>query len=242
MPLSYGFVKCTVAGGIRLARTPRPRETQFHLHAALTVEGSREPWDAAVNVGSDNDRDLLRYRFASALRDNPFFAGLAARPQGRNDLTGLRALPALDFLRSGALIGTGSFVQGEPMTDSTPREPYLSLARLLEEAREGGFETYIFGRFYQGGSSGIHDVHMNQGSTGSYLHRTGDDRGDHNDVWQDGALFVRTGETWAAYCTAFSGQLLPTDALGNPAPGAHPMNDADVGRFQGRTGVGQGNE
>ena len=65
---------------------------------------------------------------------------------------------------------------------------------------------------------------MNQGSTKGFLHRPGDDGNDHNDVWQDGALFVRLGEgAWAAYFSAFTQQLVPTDDLGNPVPEASPI-------------------
>ncbi|HEX4446662.1 MAG TPA: hypothetical protein VH044_08000 [Polyangiaceae bacterium] len=35
------------------------------------------------------------------------------------------------------------------------------------------------------GTNGIHDIHMNQGSTGSFVHRKNDDRNDHDDVWQE---------------------------------------------------------
>jgi uncharacterized protein YukJ len=35
---------------------------------------------------------------------------------------------------------------------------------------------------------------------------------------------------WAAYFTAFTQQVVPTDALGNPADGgAHEITDADPG-------------
>jgi uncharacterized protein YukJ len=83
--------------------------------------------------------------------------------------------------------------------------------------------VYVFGRFYAEGN-GIHDTHMNQGSTGSFIHRPGDDSNDHNDIWQDGCLFADLGEPeWAAYFAAFNKQLVPTDDLGNPLPNAQPI-------------------
>ena len=61
---------------------------------------------------------------------------------------------------------------------------------------------------------------MNQGSTCSFIYRPGDDLNDHNDVWQDGAVFVDPGQPeWAAYFAAFDMQLVPTDDVGNPTPG-----------------------
>ena len=80
-------------------------------------------------------------------------------------------------------------------------------------------------RFYAQGD-GIHDVHMNQGSTKGFVHRDGDDSNDHNDVWQDGVLLVRLPEDrWVAYFSAFTQQLVPTDELGNPTDGAAPIDE-----------------
>lgn len=103
-------------------------------------------------------------------------------------------------------------------------EPIPSLLRLVSAAQSQGLDVVVFGRTYSEGN-GIHDTHMNQGSTGqNYLHRAGDDHNDHNDVWQDGALIVRVSDTqWAAYFAAFEQQAVPTDALGNPLPCAGPI-------------------
>jgi uncharacterized protein YukJ len=73
--------------------------------------------------------------------------------------------------------------------------------------------------------STAHDTHMNQGSTRDFIHRADDDSNDHNDVWQDGAVIVNLGEDgWVAYFPAFEQQMLPTDDLGNPAPGSNPIS------------------
>jgi hypothetical protein len=35
-----------------------------------------------------------------------------------------------------------------------------------------------------------------------FLHRVNNDKNDHDDVWQDGAVFVDMGKAgWGAYCT-----------------------------------------
>jgi uncharacterized protein YukJ len=108
------------------------------------------------------------------------------------------------------------------MDGSELAEPVASLLRLFENARAKNADVYIFGRKYTTGL-GIHDVHMNQGSTGSFLNR-GNDSNDHNDVWQDGAVLVDLGEPeWAGYFTAFTQQLVPTDDLGNPKKGGHSI-------------------
>jgi uncharacterized protein YukJ len=49
-------------------------------------------------------------------------------------------------------------------------------------------------------------------------------------VWQDGGVVVDVGKPeFAAYFTAFTQQFVPTDELGNPAKGSHPVTVADDG-------------
>jgi uncharacterized protein YukJ len=240
MTLKYGFVKCTVAGSIRIKGTRgphqagQPPETQYHLHANLSVpagggQAQDAVWDMAVNVGTNDADDLLRYRLVLDFH-HPITTTLAAAPPGLRTLTGTTTLPALDFLRSDLLAETGDFRDSDVMDGEADKEPYRSLARLLQRAQSGRWPVYVFGRLYTDGTNGIHDIHMNQGSTGSFVHRQGDDHNDHNDVWQDGAVLVDMGEAgWAGYFTAFTQQNVPTDALGNPTPGAHEITDADPG-------------
>jgi len=134
-------------------------------------------------------------------------------------LTGQAALPALDFLRSDLLANTGKWRDSDVMDGSDTAEPAGSLKRLLSKAHQQNLDVYIFGRFYSEGD-GLHDVHLNQGSTQSFIHRPGNDSNDHNDVWQDGAVLVDVASPeWAAYFSAFNQQLVPTDDLGNPLPG-----------------------
>jgi uncharacterized protein YukJ len=229
MSLKYGYVKCRVAGGIHLKGSRQKNETQYHLHANLTVAGSHGAWDMAVNVGTDDADDLLRYRMVFDFH-HPLTGQLSAAPDGLHLLTGTAKLPALDFLRSDLLAETGKWRDSDVMDGSEDREPCKSLARLLDKARQQKLAVYVFGRTYADGTNGIHDIHMNQGSKGAFLHVKGNDKNDHNDVWQDGAVLVDQGSAgWAAYCTAFTQQLVPTDGLGNPEKGAHEIGDADPG-------------
>jgi uncharacterized protein YukJ len=232
MTLKYGFVKCTVAGGVRMKASRRAHETQYHLHANLNVPdgGGSSVWDVAVNVGTNDADDLLRYRLVFDFH-HELTKTLAAAADGLRDLTGADALPALDFLRSDLLAETGRWRDSDVMDGGTDREPYRSLARLLENALDRAWPVYVFGRLYTEGGDGIHDIHMNQGSSGSFVHREGDDSNDHNDVWQDGAVIVDMGDAgWTGYFTAFTQQVVPTDALGNPADGErHEIGDADAG-------------
>jgi uncharacterized protein YukJ len=229
MSLQYGFVKCRITGGVRIEHKKMHHETQYHLHANLAVEGTQGSWDVAVNVGTNDADDLLRYRLALDFH-HPIVEQLSAAKAGKVDLTETDALPALDFLRSDLLAETGKWRDSDVMDGAEDKEPYRSLARLLQNAVTNRWTTYVFGRFYTDGTNGIHDIHMNQGSSGGYVHRDGDDSNDHNDVWQDGAVIVDMGDGgWAAYFTAFTQQEVPTDDLGNPAQAAHEIDDADPG-------------
>jgi uncharacterized protein YukJ len=220
MALSYGFVKAKMTSEPALKATRRRSEIQYHQHFGLLVGGAR--WDVAVNVGTNDSDDLLKYKLVFDFR-HPLIAKLSAAPAGSNELTGESALPALDFTRSDILANTGVWRDSDVMDGSGTPEPVASLKRLLSSAHQQQADVYVFGRFYREGD-GLHDTHMNQGSTGEFLHRPGDDTNDHNDIWQDGAVFVDLGEPeWAAYFAAFNQQLVPTDVLGNPMPGGETI-------------------
>jgi hypothetical protein len=124
---------------------------------------------------------------------HPVLAELKALDYGFKDLTGETALPALDFLRSDLLAETGNWRPTGVMDGSDAPEPVPSTERLLRKAAK-------WMRTYLTGGPGIHDIHMNQGSQGSYLNDGVDDKNDHNDIWQDGAVLVDFGTpTWAGY-------------------------------------------
>jgi uncharacterized protein YukJ len=214
--LAYGYVKAKIVSEPRLKPSRHGHEIQYHLHFSLLVDGNN--WDVAVNVGTNDADDLLKYKLAFDFRHS-VIQTLAEANAGSHDLTGQAALPALDFLRSDVLADTGKWRDSDVMDGSEIAEPSASLQRLLSRAHQETFDVYIFGRFYSEGN-GIHDVHLNQGSSKGFVHRPDDDSNDHNDIWQDGAVMVDIGEPeWAAYFSAFNQQSVPTDDLGNPQPG-----------------------
>jgi uncharacterized protein YukJ len=224
MTLQYGFVKANMTSPPRLqSKTVQHdsfEEMQYHLHFGMDVDG--ESWDIAANVGTDNANDLLRYKIVDDFR-HPLIQTLRQAPAGKTDLTSTDRLPALDFVRSGILSGTGDWLDSDVLDGSASKQPVAALKPLLEQAFTNQNSVYVFGRFYPGGN-GVHDVHMNQGSRGRYIHRQGNDRNDHDDIWQDGALMIDFGEgNWVAYFAAFTNQTIPTDGLGNPLPGGHSV-------------------
>jgi hypothetical protein len=125
----------------------RSHETQYHLHFNLLVEG--EKWDVAINVGTNDDNDLLKYKLAFDFR-HPVIQTLSAAQAGSHELTGQAALPALDFMRSDLLVETGKWRDSDVMDRSDFPEPSASLKRLLSEVHQQEFVVYVFGRFYSG--------------------------------------------------------------------------------------------
>jgi uncharacterized protein YukJ len=246
MTLKYGYVKCKVSSILPIVSKfiADQNETQYHLRAKLLVatpNGGTETWDTAINVGTDDDDDLLRYKLHSPYQ-NPLTAMLSSAQPGPHELTETQGLPALDFLRTNVLTGTGTWQLSAIMNGSEHLEPFASLKALLLKAKQQGADVYVFGRFYQEGG-GLHDVHMNQGSKGNKYFNHGVDFAhghliDHNDIWQDGAVLVDLGQSgWSAYFTAFTQQLVPTDNQGNPGQGSHGITDADDGSLAGQGGA-----
>ncbi|WP_321939139.1 MULTISPECIES: DUF2278 family protein [unclassified Paraburkholderia] len=221
MALPYGYVKAKMASAPQLKPTRRPHEVQYHLHFGVTVDGAR--WDIAVNVGTTDADDLLKYKLVFDFNHN-VLTTLEGAAEGKTDLAGTEALPAIDFERSDFLANTGAWRDSDVMDGSDQVEPVASLKRLLLRAQQSSLDVYVFGRFYSEGD-GIHDVHMNQGSKGEFIHTAGNDANDHNDIWQDGALLVDLGDPeWALYVAAFDQQYVPTDDLGNPMPNSEPIS------------------
>jgi len=195
-------------------------EIQYHLHFALDVDGA--DWDIAANVGTDDAADLLKYKIVRNFQ-HPIVETLRSAPAGKTTLTGICTLPALDFLRSTILDDTGGWLASDVLDGGPGQEPPTQLNALISKAFDNKNDVYVFGRFYTDGN-GVHDVHMNQGSRKRYIHRTGDDTNDHNDIWQDGALMLDFGVAgWVAYFSAFMQQSVPTDELGNPVSGGHAI-------------------
>ena len=72
-------------------------------------------------------------------------------------------------------------------------------------------------------STGIHDIHMNQGNPPGRFY------GD-NGIWQDGGLLFHyaSRNRWAAVFTAFQSQSFHTDERGNPKPIDPPIGESSA--------------
>ncbi|MBD8892013.1 YukJ family protein [Roseibium litorale] len=192
-------------------------------HIEIRVEAGWTSYRIAVNIRSQQPpHDLL---FA-VNRDfqHPMLPVLLALPEGMTDIAEDNPQLALDYVRGGFL--TREDMQVAPCQRSGPgndlRDVLESLTRqAIDEDHHLTF--YAFGEswgpergkpdLYFGFSpgNGLHNIHMNQGSTGKHLKDNGPN--------QDGGLLIHSEETgkWTGIFLAFQSQSWVTDPeTGNP--------------------------
>ncbi|KAJ5570146.1 uncharacterized protein N7459_009576 [Penicillium hispanicum] len=122
-------------------------------------------------------------------------------------------LQGLDYLRTKGLLDIESG-QVLPSDVPGPNNDILDkLEPILTDAIDNKATAYIFGSSY---GSGIHDIHMNQGSLPSY----------DNGIYEDGALLFKFDDGhWEAVFLAFASQKIPTDDQGEAEPNSKSLAD-----------------
>jgi hypothetical protein len=144
MSLAYGYVKAKIISDPVLKSSRHSHEIQYHLHCNLLVDGAN--WDVAINVGTNDGDDLLKYKFVFDFHHS-IIQTLNATAPGSQELTGTAALPALDFMRSDLLADTGKWRDSDVMDGSDTPEPCALLKRLLSKAQQQAFDVFVFGVF-----------------------------------------------------------------------------------------------
>ena len=76
MALPYGYLKAKVTSEPRLKSSRRSHEIQCHLHVSMLVDGDQ--WDVAINVGTNDGDDLLKFKLVFDFR-HPIIQTLAGR-------------------------------------------------------------------------------------------------------------------------------------------------------------------
>jgi uncharacterized protein YukJ len=208
VPLSgYGVL---VARAVERRREIGTSSPHYQVH----VQAGGVDYRIAVNVlSAQSPPDVLF--LAVDTFEHPVLDVLAGLPEGFSALPSRPQTGALDFVRANlfdpaAMRPLPPDVPG-PDNDLSDRvEHYVQraiadpAARLYAFGQRWGPEPQkpdqIFG-FSPG--NGIHDIHMNQGNSGSF---TSDDG-----VWQDGALLFRFAGQWSAVFLAFQSQSWHTD-------------------------------
>jgi len=195
-----------------------------HIEVLLDVAG--EKFRIAINARSSQQPHPLLYQ-----RIDPFTGrrvdALAAIAPGVVDLKGDRPDLAFDYVR-GVVVFRDDMKVAPYKLDGPQNDLRDYLLPLLGRAiADPGARVFAFGetwgpepgkpdtyfRFEPG--RGVHDIHMNQGSSGRFQGSNGPD--------QDGALLVHLAaeDRWVAVFLAFQSQSWDTDANGHPR-GAEP--------------------
>lgn len=201
-------------------------------HYQMRLRAAGVDYRAAVNVLSQQAPSDLLFLAVDDFR-HPVLDLVQGLPDGWSALESRPDTGALDFVRGNLLDRTAM----RPLPPDLPG-PDNDLADRLEfyaqraiadpTARcfvfgqrwgpEAGKPDQIFG-FSPG--NGVHDVHMNQGNSGSFVSDDG--------VYQDGALLFRFGDQWSAVFLAFQSQSWHTDdRTGHTIPGSRASTTKSV--------------
>lgn len=192
-------------------------------HVGIRLEDTHNSHRVAVSFRSRAHPHNLLYAVQTPFQ-HPMLAKLKSLPLGFTDIGRNNPDIALDYVRGGFLNRARMHIAPFEMNG-----PTNELRDILEQLVESGsaeesITFYAFGERwgpdtrqpdvyfgFQPGS-GMHEVHMNQGSRGSFAGSNG--------VNQDGALFIHFGKTdvWTAIFLAFQSQDWNT----NPHSG-HPV-------------------
>lgn len=217
------------AKAVRVTAQPASEDSKSpHIHLFYD-DGTGGEYDSArrasINVKSGSAiSELVVYidlNFQHPITKNlaelqPGFLKLENKPNGL----------ALDYIR-GNLVDpkTGRIL---PHDIPGKENDVLDLVKpLLDAAVARGATVHLFGEPYLPSRQGIHDVHMNQGSTGGFAK--------FNGVWQDGGMFIQNSDgTYTAILIAFASQAAHTDErTGDALPGSCNLKQLILGEACG---------
>lgn len=229
--MDYGVLKARIIKGYREDDDPKSPHYQIILEQLVDKQqGLFRKWKSPVNVqskvGSGAESELLYYIDTNLLKQ-------AKTHQARAELW-QRKLKALSDLPEGFLENPRESRNRDLALDYV-REHYFERDEMntmpatspgawddlqdyidfyVRRAVESGdsVTAYIFGEGIRTGGvfTGVHDVHMNQGNSGSYAKDNG--------AYQDGGLLLtsRHSTTAVGIFLAFQGQSFQTDDQGQP--------------------------
>jgi uncharacterized protein YukJ len=209
MPLNaYGVLRGKVIDG---KREDDPNSPHYQLH----LLSSGDHFRVAVNVKSQETPSELLFLVNETFQ-HPILPRLVDFQAGFTPLASNPDSCALDFIRGNLfahedmrLLPFNLPGQDNDLNDKI--EYYANRARLDADA-----ELFVFGTrwgpetiedkvFHFKPGNGVHDIHMNQGNSASFMKDDG--------VWQDGALIFHFPATtqWTAVFLAFQSQAWHTD-------------------------------
>lgn len=207
-----------------------------HIHLKFT-DGSSKEFEAAINVKSTDIDSRLVFWLADDFSNPSIIEQLSKLDEGfhlaqwtsenNNNDSGSNGHPhnrhhqarrlesdlrGLDFIRTNDLVNIRS---GQVLPHDIPGENNDILDKMepILQNAIGKSTTYIFGSSF---GSGIHDVHMNQGSLPRF----------DNGIYEDGAvLFKYDDGHWGGVFLAFASQRIPTNTAGEPERDSDTLAD-----------------
>jgi uncharacterized protein YukJ len=217
----YGVWACTPTS--YTAETEKQDSKSPHIYLYFTDgESTSKKLEAAINVKS-TDKDTRLVYWLNRNFSHPITQTLSGLEQGfhlaqqsssstnnksakhnnhRHNRRQTTTLQGLDFTRTQDLLDIKS---GKVLPHDIPgpdNDILDDLDPILTDAINKKATAYIWGSSY---GSGIHDVHMNQGSLPSYA----------NGIYEDGAILFKFDDGhWEAVFLAFASQRIPTDDQG----------------------------
>ncbi|ULL13691.1 DUF2278 family protein [Paenibacillus sp. H1-7] len=208
MSIAYGVLKCKAIG--------RKAGTGAHPHFQIHGIAGGVQYRIAVNVKSQLHPSELLY-YTDEWFEHEVTAGLPELPFGFTRLPNRPGGMALDYIRGNLfdrrnLVPLAFDVPGRDNDLNEKLEMYIKRAMDCEDAvlyaygdpwgPEPKLPDTVFG-FVPG--SGVHDIHMNQGNSGSYAKDNG--------VYRDGGLLIHfpADRRWIAIFLAFQSQSWHTD-------------------------------
>jgi uncharacterized protein YukJ len=223
---TYGVLKGKVVDKFR--GSPSDKSPHYEIH----VTASGKHYRVAVNVRSQQAPPDVLYLVNESFQP-PHEAGLKSlagnfTPLGKKDDI------AIDYVRSHLFDSSKMKPLPANAPDHNDLEDLVDKYVTLAMTKPGAM-LYAFGaRFSDKGKDpqfkfspelGVHDIHMNQGNSGSFVKDDG--------VFQDGALLINLpqGNQWIALFLAFQSQSFHTDdktghRLAAAAAGAGGENEA----------------
>lgn len=221
----YGVWACTPTRYTAQTEKQDPKSPHIYLYFTDDSSSSKN-LEAAINVKS-TDKDTRLVFWLNRNFSHPITEQLSKLDQGfhlaqesgstQNKSTHnsrqTSTLQGLDYVRTKNLVDikAGKVLQHDI---PGPNNDILDdLDPILTDAINKKATAYIFGSSY---GSGIHDIHMNQGSLPSYS----------NGIYEDGAvLFEFEDGHWEAVFLAFASQKIPTNDQGESESNSESLAD-----------------
>jgi uncharacterized protein YukJ len=210
--INYNILKCRP-----IITKSSPQHQHDHLQVLVEIDSGTRFW-MTINSRSGNQGDRVLFHVNSNY-EHPIVQELsdANLPDGFTPLDKKPGGLSLDYQKMN-LVDMNSFeLVTEGLEDASSDIEQMLTTEIINASRHPDAKMYVFGSRFDDGekyssfhlATGIHDIHMNQGSQPPHDKSNG--------VYQDGALLIhyRTENTWTAIFMKFESQNNSTDENGN---------------------------